>query len=108
MAQLTIHKSAEPTTITNSTTGNEQANSATSNTNNNTNKHSTYIKNNKTKIYYCWTHGLSLSHKHTSDKCRFKANGHKEEATATNMMGGCNIIRSGKGPQEPIIHQFEE
>ncbi len=34
---------------------------------------------------YCWTHGLC--HHHSKD-CRMKANGHKNEATVDNRMGG--------------------
>lgn len=34
---------------------------------------------------YCWTHGLCT---HTSSECRNRAQGHKENATLTNRMGG--------------------
>jgi hypothetical protein len=34
---------------------------------------------------YCWTHGNTY---HSSDKCRNKAPGHQDKATATNKMGG--------------------
>ena len=35
---------------------------------------------------YCWTHGPTTGH--TGAECTRKADGHKDEATATNMMGG--------------------
>jgi hypothetical protein len=44
------------------------------------------------KLYYCWTHGLGKRSTHTSRTCKRKADGHQDEATATNMMGGSNII----------------
>ena len=37
---------------------------------------------------YCWTHGRTKNKKHTSATCRNRAEGHKEEATLTNKMGG--------------------
>jgi hypothetical protein len=37
---------------------------------------------------YCWTHGLCMNPKHTSATCKNKAEGHKDEATAFNRMGG--------------------
>ena len=45
---------------------------------------------NKTKKtwYYCWTHGYHLNKNHTSKTCKFKAQGHKDEATAENRMEG--------------------
>ena len=36
---------------------------------------------------YCWTHGLCH---HTSNDCRSKADGHKDDATIDNRMGGSN------------------
>lgn len=36
---------------------------------------------------YCWTHGLCT---HTGQECRNRAQGHKENATLTNRMGGSN------------------
>ena len=35
--------------------------------------------------HYCWTHG---AWHHPSNKCRYKAQGHKDEATFENKMGG--------------------
>jgi hypothetical protein len=37
---------------------------------------------------YCWTHGLCKNPKHTSATCMKRAEGHKEDATAFNRMGG--------------------
>ena len=47
-------------------------------------------------MYYCWTHGLGKNRKHTSATCNNKAEGHKDEATADNMMGGNNKIMSAR------------
>lgn len=41
------------------------------------------------QVYYCWTHGYQYNKNHTSKTCRFKAQGHKDEATAENRMNGC-------------------
>ena len=41
------------------------------------------------QLFYCWTHGFSTNEKHTSPTCNFKAQEHKKNATAENMMGGC-------------------
>ena len=37
---------------------------------------------------YCWTHGKTRNPLHTSKTCRNRAEGHKEEATLDNKMGG--------------------
>ena len=37
---------------------------------------------------YCWTHGRVSNPKHTSATCRYKKEGHKDEATMDNKMGG--------------------
>ena len=37
---------------------------------------------------YCWTHGHWVSKDHTSATCGNKAEGHKNDATLTNTMGG--------------------
>ena len=41
---------------------------------------------------YCWTHGTSKNIQHTSKTCKFKATGHKEDATEENKMGGSTKI----------------
>ena len=37
---------------------------------------------------YCWTHGHRISKEHTSATCAHKAAGHREDATASNTLGG--------------------
>jgi hypothetical protein len=41
-------------------------------------------------ISYCWTHGLlrTSAEKHSSKNCNFKKEGHQDDATLTNQMGG--------------------
>mmetsp|Transcript_19484 Transcript_19484/g.28690 ORF Transcript_19484/g.28690 Transcript_19484/m.28690 type:complete len:408 (+) Transcript_19484:103-1326(+) len=41
-----------------------------------------------TKVYYCWTHGVTNSKWHTSCTCSNRADGHKVQATVLNRMGG--------------------
>lgn len=40
---------------------------------------------------YCWTHGYLVGKSHTSATCKNKAQGHKDDATAKNNMGGNQI-----------------
>jgi hypothetical protein len=44
------------------------------------------------KMYYCWSHGLGTNRAHTSAQCQNKKDGHKDTATADNMLGGCATI----------------
>jgi len=37
---------------------------------------------------YCWTHGYRVGLGHSSKTCTNKAEGHKENATRANIMGG--------------------
>ncbi len=37
---------------------------------------------------YCWNHGHRVNQTHTSASCTCKAEGHKNNATTANMMGG--------------------
>ena len=46
---------------------------------------------------YCWTHGLTNNTSHTSKTCTRRAEGHNEEATIDNMLGGNNAIRRKVG-----------
>jgi hypothetical protein len=39
---------------------------------------------------YCWTHGHQCRQHHTSTTCGNKAVGHKDDASASNTMGGSN------------------
>ena len=38
---------------------------------------------------YCWTHGHCVGKKHTSDTCKNKLDGNKNDATAADKKGGC-------------------
>ena len=48
-------------------------------------------------LHYCWSHGLGRTALHTSANCRTKLQGHREDATVHNMMGGCNYIQRRPG-----------
>lgn len=48
------------------------------------------------RFYYCWSHGLSFAHQHTSATCQHPKEGHIRTATAYNRQGGSNIFRTGK------------
>ena len=48
------------------------------------------------QMAYCWTHGLSTNTSHTSATCQRKADGHRDDATVTNMLGGNDRIRQGR------------
>ena len=48
------------------------------------------------QMYYCWMHGLGKNRAHTSTTCKHKDPGHQDNATAANMMGGCNKILGGR------------
>jgi hypothetical protein len=37
---------------------------------------------------YCWTHGFRVAPNHNSQTCHANANGHKDNATKENTMGG--------------------
>jgi hypothetical protein len=39
-------------------------------------------------VSYCWTHGTTTNLRHTSKSCSRKAEGHKDDATFTNQLGG--------------------
>lgn len=45
---------------------------------------------------YCWTHGYKLKGYHTSKTCPAKAEGHKDEATRSNTMGGSEANKDWK------------
>lgn len=50
--------------------------------------------------FYCWSHGLGLNSNHTSRTCIRKADGHRDEATLGNMLGGnFTIQRKRNEPQ---------
>ena len=58
---------------------------------------------------YCWTHGLTLHRPgsrlppHTSANCNRKAEGHKNEATLENLMGGNNRISYPRGMRNDFL-----
>ena len=39
-------------------------------------------------VTYCWTHGITKNLRHNSTTCQRKAEGHKDDATLNNKMGG--------------------
>ena len=41
-----------------------------------------------TPITYCWSHGITKNLRHTSKTCSRKKEGHKDDATLNNKMGG--------------------
>jgi hypothetical protein len=49
---------------------------------------------------YCWTHGTSKNRRHTSTTCKNKAPGHRDDATATNTLGGSTKIWTAPKPPE--------
>ena len=49
---------------------------------------------------YCWTHGTSKNVRHTSLTCKAKADGHKDEATEANKMGGSTKVWTAPIPRE--------
>ncbi|EEC45165.1 predicted protein [Phaeodactylum tricornutum CCAP 1055/1] len=50
---------------------------------------------------YCWTHGTSKNRRHTSATCKNKAPGHRDDATATNTLGGSTKER---GTATPMVN----
>ena len=45
---------------------------------------------------YCWSHGYKVTKNHNSKTCRTRKDGHKEEATRANTMGGSTGNRNWK------------
>jgi len=45
---------------------------------------------------YCWTHGSIKNLKHSSETCKNKAEGHKDEATSDNKLGGSTKVWAGR------------
>lgn len=43
-------------------------------------------------VSYCWTHGHLKNPKHTSLTCNWKAADHRDDATATNTLGGSTAL----------------
>lgn len=55
--------------------------------NNNNNMQQRNTRDNRANLKYCWTHGCCY---HSGKECTRKAQGHKEEATFENRLGGNN------------------
>jgi hypothetical protein len=62
----------------------------------------TFAANSSTQLAYCWTHGVSSNSAHTSHTCSRKGEGHQQNATIDDMMGGNNTIR--RKPREKNIY----
>ena len=45
---------------------------------------------------YCWTHGSIKNLQHSSETCKNKAEGHKDEATSDNKLGGSTKVWAGR------------
>jgi len=45
-------------------------------------------------VTYCWLHGITQNLYHNSCNCKRKKDGHKDEATYNNRMGGSNVVLS--------------
>ena len=60
-----------------------------------------HAPNTPVTLCYCWSHGLQDNH--SGKLCTKKADGHKEAATAENMMGGCCIIQRRRGEKRVFI-----
>lgn len=43
---------------------------------------------------YCWTHGFKVGNKHSSKTCNRRYEGHKEEATFEDNMGGSQLNKN--------------
>ena len=48
---------------------------------------------------YCWTHGHRVTRGHTSASCNYKATGHRDDATATNTLGGSELHKGWDKPK---------
>jgi hypothetical protein len=93
-AGYTGNKPSEKTSYANAVTNGTTAKS-TSNENESTGTNTTtkaspkFLMFGDKKIWYCWSHGGSLSQQHTSMTCTNPLPGHVKHATWINMCGGC-------------------
>ena len=53
------------------------------------------IKVDNISMYYCWSHGLGFSSKHTGHTCNNQKDGHQPDATIKNRMGGSTYLNVG-------------
>lgn len=86
-------------------TGDESANASrktgtTATTPGTTTSHT--VETGSATMYYCWSHGLGKNSKHTSVTCSKKKDGHKDEATAIDMMGGNDRIMGPRPRRLPF------
>ena len=47
-------------------------------------------KINGENVTYCWSHGITKNRRHNSKTCKRKKEGHQDDATLNNRMGGSN------------------
>ena len=47
-------------------------------------------KINGENVTYCWSHGITKNRRHNSKTCKRKKDGHQDDATLNNRMGGSN------------------
>ena len=45
---------------------------------------------------YCWTHGSIKNLQRTSETCKNKSEGHKDEATSDDKLGGSTKVWAGR------------
>ena len=57
------------------------------------------------KMYYCWSHGLSLNPEHTSATCKNPKEGHETTATIFDMRGGSAKIARARGDKPHASHR---
>jgi len=57
------------------------------------------------KMYYCWSHGLSMNPEHTSATCKNPKEGHETAATIFDMRGGSNKIARARGDKPHASHR---
>jgi hypothetical protein len=94
IADLTAQLSArdqEITTLKSQLRGNNSGTNNTTNSNRESSQRTTWVngKHRRDRGGYCWTHGfLVAKDAHTSANCNAPKQGHKNEATRNNTMGG--------------------
>ena len=47
-------------------------------------------------VSYCWSHGVTQNLRHNSQTCNRKKQGHKDDATYQNRMGGTDMINTSR------------
>jgi hypothetical protein len=77
-----------PNTASTNTTANDDAATAATNAN-----AAPIVNVQGGRLYYCWSHGLSLNARNLSGTCTHRNDGHIVDATVFNMQGGCAEIK---------------